>query len=729
MTTELNRRDFLKAGAAGAGFLLTFRIAGDGLTGASSASAAGGWGPNTAFTIDPSGIITVHITKAEMGQGVGTALAQIVAEELEADWKDIRIDYPTSDPKYGLMLTGGSWSVNWTFDALSRAGAGARQLLIDAAAKNMGVDPADCFAENGRVRHLPSGRNMTYGEIVSGGLITATLSDEELKKIELKKPSQYKVIGRWIQRLDIPEKTNGRAKYGIDLFLPGMVYAKVAYPPARTGSKHKSVDDSEAKKVKGYVKTVVTEDLVAVVADSYENAVKARDALKITWDLGPNANVSTDSIMKMYWDKAKNDTTSPSWVDVGDVNEALKKAMKVHEAAYWTDYVGHVPLEPMNCVARYQDGVYDFFSGSQFQTRAMGDLSKKFGVDATKIRVHQPYLGGGFGRRLEPDAMLEAGIIAREVGKPVKLIRSREEDIRQDFYRSCTLQLLKGGLGPSGQVIAWQNQLVAAYPSDRYGGTDKQGRDAFSLNGSDHYYDIPNQFVRAIRGETGMEVGYVRAVAPNFTFFAVETFVDELAHVAGVDPLAFRLQMLGGAPRMASVLKLVAEKAGWARRGSLPGNVGLGIAGVTAQEKASPTWTATVIQARVDPGTGNVKVEKIWCAADMGLVINPDGVRNQMEGSVLFGMSNALNERATVKNGAIVQSNFHDYQILRMNEIPDEVNTYIVESIEFPTGIGEPGVTTILPALSNAIFAATGARLRTAPFTPDRVLKALQEKA
>lgn len=727
MTTEFSRRDFLKTSAAGAGFLLTFRIAGP--NGALDASAAGAWEPNVAFTIDPSGIITVHITKAEMGQGVGTALAQIVAEELEADWRDVRIDYPTSDPKWGLMITGGSWSVNWTFDSLSRAGAGARRLLIEAAAKQWGLPADECVAANSMVVHLPTARRMSYGEIVSKVGISASLSEAELKKIQLKKPSEYKIVGKWIQRLDIPEKTNGRAKFGIDRFLPGMVYAKIAYPPVRTGSKHKAVDDSAARQVKGYIRTVVTDDLVAVVADSYENAVKARDALKVTWDLGPNANVSTESIMKMYQDKAKNDTSSPSWVDVGDVNEAFKHAMKVHEAAYWTDYVGHAPLEPMNCVARFQDGAFDFFSGSQFQTRVMGDLSKKFGVDATKIRVHQQYLGGGFGRRLEPDVILEAGIIAREVGKPVKLIRSREEDMRQDFYRSCTLQLVKGGLGPSGQVIGWQNQLVAAYPSDRYGGTDKQGRDQFSLNGSDHYYDIPNQFVRAIRGETGMEVGYVRAVAPNYTFFAVETFVDELAHLAGVDPLAFRLQMLGGAPRLASVLKLVAEKSGWDRRGSLPRNVGLGIAGVTAQEKASPTWTATVLQARVDPGTGSVKVEKIWCAVDCGLVINPDGVRNQMEGSVLFGLSNALKERATVKNGAIVQSNFHDYQVLRMNEVPDEVNVYVVESREYPTGVGEPGVTTILPALSNAIFAASGARIRTAPFTPDRVQKALQERA
>ncbi len=727
MTTELNRRDFLKAGAAGAGFVLTFKIAGGGMT-ATPAAAGGAWeAPNAAYTIDPSGIVTVHITKAEMGQGVGTALAQIVAEELEVDWKDVRIDYPTSEAKYGLMLTGGSWSVNWTFDTLSRAGAAGRMLLVDAAAKQMGVNPADCVAEGGRVRHLPSSRSMSYGEIVSKVGITASLSEEELKKIQLKKPADYKVVGRWIQRLDIPEKTNGRAKFGIDRFLPGMVYAKVAYPPTRSGAKHTAVDDTEAKKVKGYVATVVNDDIVAVVADSYSNAVKARDALKVTWDLGPNANVSTESIKKMYWDAAKNDTAAPSWVDVGDVKEALKKAMRVHEAAYWTDYVSHSPMEPMNCVARFQDGVFDFFSGNQFQTRAMGDLSKKFGVDPSKIRVHQQYLGGGFGRRLEPDYMLDAGLIAKAVGKPVKLIMSREEDMRRDFYRSATLQVMRGGLDSAGAVTAWENALVAAYPSDRYGGTDKQGRDQFSLNGSDHYYDIPNQFVRAIRRETGIEVGYVRAVAPNFTFFAVETFADELAHMAGADPLQFRLRMLGGAPRLANVLRIVAEKSGYGK--SLPKNVGIGLAGVTAQEKASPTWTATALQARVDPSSGAVRVEKIWCAVDCGLVVNPDGVRNQMEGSVLFGLSNALKESITIKNGQAVQSNFHDYPVLRIDEIPDEVNIFVMESKEYPTGVGEPGVTTILPALSNAIFAATGARVRTAPFTPDRVLEALKAKA
>jgi isoquinoline 1-oxidoreductase beta subunit len=350
-------------------------------------------------------------------------------------------------------------------------------------------------------------------------------------------------------------------------------------------------------------------------------------------------------------------------------------------------------------------------------------------TDQKNVRIHQHYLGGGFGRRLDPDIILEAAIIAREAGRPVKLIRSREEDLRRDFYRSATLQTLRGGLDASGKVVAWDNVLVATHPGNRWGPdfVDKQGLDQFALNGADHVYSIPNQSVRAIRTETGISVGYVRAVAPNYTFFAVETFIDELAGLSKADPLAFRLAMLGSQPRLANVLKIAAQRAGWGT--PLPANTGRGLACVSAQEKKTPTWTASVVQARVDPATGNVRVEKIICAVDCGIVVNPDGVRSQVEGSLLFGLSNAIKERGTVANGALVQSNFHDYQVLRMNEVPDVVEVNVVQSTELPTGVGEPGVTTIAPALSNAIFAASGARVRSVPLLPDRVLKAIKEKA
>src|SRR5262250_756413 len=404
MTTDLSRRTFI-ASTAAAGLTLRFTLH-DPL-GPDPAEAASAYDPNTSLTITPDGLVTVHILKAEMGQGVGTALAQIVAEELEADWRDIRIDYPTSDPKYGLMLTGGSWSVNWTFDTLSRAGAAARLALIDAAANQWKVPASECIAARSTVRHLPSGNSISYGAIVAKVPITKTFTEDDLKKVPLKKPAEYKVIGQWIQRLDIPEKTNGRAKFGIDNFVNGMVYAKVAYPPTREGGKHIAVDDSAAKKVKGYVKTVVTPDVVAVVATSYEAAVKGRDALKITWDAGPNANVSSETIFAEYARRAKDDKTSPEWVKAGDAEAALGQAAKTHEATYLTDYVAHMQMEPMNCLARFEGGVYDLYTGSQFQTMAVGVLSKKLGVADSKIRIHQHYLGGGFGRRLENDIMLE----------------------------------------------------------------------------------------------------------------------------------------------------------------------------------------------------------------------------------------------------------------------------------------------------------------------------------
>lgn len=724
MTTQIDRRDFLKSGAAaGVGLAVYFTIpAGRG----GIVEAAAKFEPNASITITPDGLVTVHVMKAEMGQGVGTALAQIVAEELETDWKDMRIDYPIADAKYGLMITGGSWSINWTFDSLSRASAAARMSLVDAAASSWKVPAAECVASRGAVRHLPTGRVLTYGEIVAKVPITRTFSEDDLKKVVLKKPAEYKVVGQWIQRLDIPDKTNGRAKFGIDTFLPGMAYAKIAYSPTREGGKATAVDDAAAKKVPGWIKTVVLPDMVAVVATSYSAAVKSRDALKITWDLGPNANVSTESIFRDYAQKAADPGAAIEWHKAGAPGTPVARTV---EATFMTDYVAHMQMEPMNCLASFKDGVYDLYTGSQFQTMAVGLLSAVLKVPPTSIRIHQHYLGGGFGRRLEPDIILEAALIAREAGRPIKLIRSREEDLQRDVYRSATYQVVKAGLDASNKVVSWDATVVSGHPGGRWGPDflNKQGLDDFALNGADHVYDIPNQVIRGVRAETGISVGYVRAVAPNYTFFAVETMMDELANLAKVDPVKYRLDLLGGAPRLANVLRIVAERSGWGT--ALPANVGRGVACVSAQEKKTPTWTATAIQARVDPATGNVRVEKIICAVDCGIVVNPDGVRSQVEGSLLFGLSSSLKEKGTVARGALEQKNFDTYQVLRMSDLPDVVEVHVVQSTEYPTGVGEPGATTIAPALSNAIFAATGARVRQIPLQPDRVLRAIQQKA
>jgi isoquinoline 1-oxidoreductase beta subunit len=722
MLPPLSRREFVTTAGA-AGLTLVFSIPGG--RGTAAAAAAAVFEPNAWLTITPDGAITVHIVRAEMGQGIGTALAQIVAEELEADWKDVRIDYPVNDPKFGPMFTAGSRSVKDWFDRLSRAGAAARLMLIDDDARHWAVDATDCIAERGAIRHPPTGRSISYGELVARVPITKTLTPEELKTIALKKPEQYRVVGKPIARLDIPEKVDGRATYGMDVFLPGMAYAKVAYPPTREGGKHRTVDDSAARQVKGHLQTIVTDDLVAVVAETYEAAVEARDALRIIWDLGPNANVDSASIFLDYERKARQETGLPL-VSAGDAAAAMSRAVRTHTATYTTDFAAQAPMEPMNCVARWVDDRCEIFTGTQGQTLAAAVISRALGIPAAKVRIHQQLMGGSFGRRQDADAILEAATVSRAAGRSVKLIRSREEDFARGYYRTPTLQVMRAGLEATGRVTAWEHAVVAAFPAGRRGTLDPMGRDFTVMAGSEHAYEIPNQLVREIRGEHGISVGQYRSIGAGATSFAVESFVDELAHLIGTDPLAMRLAMLRQKPRLANVLKLAAAKAGWGA--PLPPDVGRGLACTTFMDPKQPTWTAAIVQARVDRPSGEVRVEKITCAVDCGLVINPDGVRAQLEGGLLFGLSSALKEHGTVSHGAFDQKNFEDYPILRMDEVP-EVEILVVESTEPPTGAGEPTTTVVTPALANAIFAATGARVRNLPFLPERVLKALKDKA
>jgi isoquinoline 1-oxidoreductase len=712
----ISRRVFL----AGSGLALAFALPGTRPT-----SAVTAFEPNTWLTITPDGVTTVHIAVAEMGQGAGTAWAQIVAEELEVDWKDIRIDYPVlGDPKYGRMQTSGSQSISGSFDTLSRAGAAARLMLVDAAARHWGIDAGDCVVEGGTVRHRGTARSISYGDLVARVPITKTLTPDELKAIPLKKPDRYRVIGRSILRLDVPEKVDGRAMYGIDVFLPGMAYAKVAYPPTRDGGKHRAVDDSAARGVKGYVRTIVTDDLVAVVAETYEAAVAARDALKITWDPGPLANLDSAAIFADHEQRIRQEPGVP-FVSIGDVDEAMRRAMRMHTALYATDFALQAPLEPLNCVARWVDDRCELYTGTQSQANALRELSAKLGVPAAKLRIHQHYLGGGFGLRLRPDVMLEAALIARVAGRPIKLIRSREEDFSRGFPRTPTLHALNAGLDASGKIVAWQHVVLAK----RIGAPDGEGRYWVALTGSRSAYEIPDQSVRAIHADHGLTVGSYRSVGAGYTSFAVEAFVDELARLTGTDPLAMRLVMLKGQPRLASVLTLAAARSGWGA--PLPPDVGRGLACTTYPQEPPgrlQSFTAAVVQARVDRASGEVRVEKITCVVDCGLVINPDGARAQLEGGLLFGLSAALKERATVSRGAFDQKNFEDYPVLRIDEVP-EVELHLVESTAPPSGVGEQATTVVAPALANAIFAAIGARVRSLPFLPERVLQALRDRS
>jgi len=711
----ISRRTFL----VGTGIVIGFTLADPPLTGAATA-----FEPNAWLTITPDGAVTVHIARAEMGQGIGTALAQIVAEELDVDWKNVRVDYPVNDPKFGSMHTVGSLSVSASFGTLSRAGAAARLMLVDAAARQWRVAPAECSGERGVVRHTATGRSISYGDLVAQVPITKTFSPDELKAIPLKRPSKYRLVGTSIPRLDIPEKVNGQTKYTIDVFLPQMVYAKVAYPPTRVGGRHRTVDDAAANKVKGYLQTIITDDLVAVAAETYEAAVEARDALRITWDPGPHVAVDSASIFVDYDRRVRQDV-GLTWFATGDVAPALRQAPRSHSGTYMTDFAAQAPMEPLACVARWVDGRCEIFTGTQSQALGVRDIARAFDIPADKVRIHQQPMGGSFGRRIEPDIALEAATIARAVGRSVKLIRSREEDFARGYPRTPTVQVMKAGIGATGAVTAWEHAIVAAWPQGRLGVLDAQGRDFSVLRGTRHPYEIPNQLVRTIRGEHGIPVGQYRSVGAGCTSFAVECFVDELAQMTGTDPLDMRLAMLRRQPRMVNLLKLATAKAGWGT--PLPRDVGRGVACTTFGEEPTVTWTAAVAQVHVDRSSGAIRVERITCAVDCGLVINPDGVRAQLEGGLLFGLSAALKEYGTVSRGAFDQKNFEDYPILRIDEVPD-VEIHVVDSAEPPAGAGEPTTTVMAPALANAIFAATGARVRQLPLLPDRVLKALADK-
>ncbi|HXZ00212.1 MAG TPA: molybdopterin cofactor-binding domain-containing protein [Stellaceae bacterium] len=750
-----SRRQFLVGSiAAGAGLTCGFALLPVLEGNAGEALAAGNFSPTVWYTIDRGGIVTVHITKSEMGQHVGTALAQAVVEELEADWRDVRIDYPDPAERWGLMVTGGSWSVNNTFDTLSRCGAAGRMALIEAAAAMMGVPAAQLHAANSRVI-ASSGKSMTYAELVSTGKLDKTYSPDDLKTIQLKKPSEYKIVGKPVPALDLPAKTNGTAKYGMDMFVPGMVYAKIARPPVRYGAKPIAVDDSAAKKVAGYEQFVSVPDptgtataYVIAIASSYPAAMEAARALKINWDLGPNKNVSSDSIIAHAKELVADPNQGLSFWDIGNAAQALQTAAIKHEAVYITPLAVHAPMEPMNCVAFEREGTWHIYSGSQFQTRSGPLCAAAVGAKPEQVLIHQVYLGGGFGRRLEADAMVPAVLAAKAVGKPVKLIYDRQEDIQNDFSRTITYQRMQGGIDASGKLVALSQDVCSAWATKRWGipaflsdSTDKKGKlDSFSVNGSDSWYSIPNHHVRAIENDVAQSAtpaGQFRSVAPAWTFWAVESFTDELAHMAKKDPVEFRLAMLdasgpnagsapnsvGGAKRIVEVLKTAVEKSGYGKK-QLPKGHGQGIAVVSSQERNTPTWTAGVAEVSVNKN-GEVRLHKMTVVIDVGTVVNPDGVRAQMEGATLWGISLALYEQASMKNGEIEQTNFDTYTPLRMAQVP-ELDIHVLNTGNYPAGVGEPAVTVVAPAIANAVYNAIGARVRTLPLTPERVKAAMK---
>jgi len=751
----VSRRGFLVGSAAGAGLIMGYAVLPRvGTTTIAEAQAAGTFSPNIWFTMDEKGTATVHIVKAEMGQHVGTALAQALAEELEIPWENVSIDYPDSAPQWGLMITGGSWSVNWTFDLMSRAGAAGRIALMEAAVKSFGVPLAELAAENGVVAHAKSGRKATYGELVAGGIAPRSFSEAELKAIALKPASARKIVGKSVPALDIPDKTRGAAGYGIDVVREGMVVGTPAVPPVRYGATVKSVDDSAAKKVPGFIQAVVIEDpiksttgWVVAVADTYANALKASKALKIDYDLGPNAGVDDAAIMAEAARLAADPNSGLLFVSDDDALGAIAGAASTHEAVYTTALNIHAPLEPMNATAELKDDVWHIYSGSQFQTLATGLLPVALGVEASQVVIHQQYLGGGFGRRLESEYLIVAALTAKAVGKTVKMIYSREVDTQFDVTRSPTYQTMKAGIDGNGKIVGIDHAVVSAWVAKRLApafladSVDKKGKlDAGSMNGSDFWYTVPNHRVRAVLNEVAQNAtpaGYFRSVAPGWTCWAVESFLDEVADKTGEDPLALRLAMLdgagknagtapvtiGGAKRLANVLSIAAKKAEYGK--DMGDGKGMGIAAVPAQERPTATWTACVAEVTVDKASGEYTVDKLTIAMDVGTAVNPDGVLAQIEGSCLWGVSVATKESATMKNGGIEQDNYDTYTPLRMADMP-ELDIHIESPGHYPTGCGEPGVTVVAPAIANAIFNAVGARVRSLPITAEAVKSAMK---
>jgi len=808
---NLSRREFLVRSTviAGSGF---FSIGLPALISGKPAEAAitgQGFTPSIWFTMTPDGKTTMHILKAEMGQHIGTGLAQVIAEELEVNWDDVRLDTPLESVEnfavFGLAYTVNSGSITTEFDRIARAGAAGRIALVEAGAKVLGAEASNCSAGNSRVTDKVSGRSVTYGEILQKVNIDRKFAyPDDFSKIALKPREQYKLIGKSLPSLDIAPKTNGKAKYGIDVFLPNMAYGALVAPRTRYASKVLSIDDSDAKKIPGFIKAVKIDDAmgkctgwVVAVADKFPAAMKAAKALKVKWDAGPYANLGSADLLAQYKELSKQTDQGAPWVLEGDVDQGFGQADKVFEVEYTTDMVCHATMEPLNATVQYANGEWHVHVGTQSTSFARmtltaylaGVLKKK--PEDLKVFVHQYLVGGGFGGKQDYDDILAAAYCVKETGRPVKLIHTRETNFATSFARTPTYHKLKAGI-KDGKLVAMNQDIVCGWMGARFGvgkkyGSDwlqldswdakKQDIDQWSIGGSDHWYDVRNHRVRAWNHEPttwAVQASALRTVSNSYNIFAVESFMDEVAHAAGRDPLEFRLSMLngkggsrgipnagyapgtksdyymdqlwislpwakegswvpyesatvGGALRLANCLRVAAGKAGYGTRRLAP-NTGIGIAVTSAEERQSPTWVAGIAEVTVDPKTGRFAINRLTIAMDPGIVVNPKNVDAQVRGSALWGASQIMAEKLTLKNGAFEQTNYHQYTPIRLANVP-EIDVTLISSDHHPSGVGEPASTIVAPAVANAIFNAVGARVRHMPISPEAVLAAMKTRA
>ena len=706
----MDRRQFLTASAAiGGGLVIGFRM------GAADA-AVEAFAPNAFVRIGADGQVVLTMPYVEMGQGTYTSIPMLIAEELEVDLKQVRLEHaPPNEKLYGnpllggIQATGNSNAVRASWQPLRQAGAAARTMLVAAAAKRWNVDPASCRAQSGEVRHAPSGRRLKYGQL---GADAAKLPVPE--SVALKRPGEFKLIGTPAKRLDTPAKVNGTAVYGIDARPKGVKMATLAQSPV-FGGRVKSVDDSKAKGVKGVRQIVRLDDAVAVVADHMGAAKKGLAALVIEWDDGPHAKLGMNDVVGPL----EQATLSPGAVaeNVGDVGSALAAAVTKVEATYQVPFLAHATMEPMNCTAHVRSDGCEIWVGTQVMARAQEAAAKTAGVPLDKVVVHNHLLGGGFGRRLEVDGVIRAVQIAKQVDGPVKVVWTREEDIQHDMYRPYWFDRFSAGLDANGAPVAWNHRFAGSSVIARWVPPGFQkGLDGDSTEGAiDLVYGLPNLHVEYVRVEPpGIPTAFWRSVGPSHTVFVVESFMDELAAAAKKDPLAYRRALLDKTPRAKAVLDLAAEKAGWGK--PLPKGVGRGV----SIQHAFATYMAQVAEVEV-ASDGAVRVRRVVCAVDCGIAVNPDTIRAQIQSGIIFGITAALHGQITLKDGRVQQSNFHDYQVLRMNEAP-VIDVYIVNSTEAPGGMGETGTSLLPAAVTNAIFAATGKRIRKLPVADQAAL-------
>jgi isoquinoline 1-oxidoreductase beta subunit len=714
---NVSRRDFCKAGLFGSGLVLAFSLPGRKAFG--QAALSGGSSPLSAFLrLDPKGTVTIFANKSEMGQGVYTSLPILIAEELEVDWAKIKVDGAPVDPAYNhtqwgpVQGTGGSTSVRSEWERLRKVGAAARILLIQAAADTWKVDPAACRAEKSFVIHDPSKRRLSFG-----GLAARASRLKPPQNIPLKDPKDFKIIGQPVKRLDTAEKITGKAVFGIDVKLPGLLTAVVARSPV-FGGKVKSFNSEKTKAIPGVKAIVPIDSGIAVAANGFWAANLGREALEIEWDEGPLANLNTPSQREEY--AALSRQPGAVAASRGNSDEALEKAAKKLEAEYEVPYLAHACLEPLNCVVDFRGDRCEIWVGTQMQTGDRNAAARILDLKPEQVKLHTTYLGGGFGRRANPasDFVSEAAQIAKVIGKPIKVIWTREDDIKGGYYRPFWYNRLAAGLDESGSLTAWKHTLVgqSILTGTPFEAMIRNGVDLTSVEGAhDLPYAVPNLLVDLHSPKTGVPVLWWRSVGHSQTAFVTESFIDEAAHGAGKDPYEFRRALLEKHPRHKAVLELAAEKAGWGN--PLPEGLARGI----AVHESFGSFVAQVAEVSVS-SSGELKVHRVVCAVDCGPIVNPDTVAAQMESGIVFGLTAALYGEITFKNGRVEQSNFNNYEMLRLNEMP-KVEVHIVPSEEALGGIGEPGVPPLAPAVANAIFVLTGKRLRRLPIRPEELKK------